>query len=102
VAGIIVFAVGARNAVEHVADPLSDPARLAFCGGVALYLAGNVGFALRMLGSLNVDKLAAAVACLAVFAAGGELDAWATAALVAGVLGVLVLRETRGTRAPAL
>jgi hypothetical protein len=55
-----------------------------------------------MLGSLNVDKLAAAVACLAVFAAGGELDAWATAALVAGVLGVLVLRETRGTRAPAL
>jgi low temperature requirement protein LtrA len=99
VAGIIVFAVGARNAVEHVADPLSDPARLAFCGGVALYLAGNAAFALRMLGFLNVDKLVAAVACLAVFAAGGDLNAWATAALVAGILGLLVLRETRRAEA---
>jgi low temperature requirement protein LtrA len=101
VAGIIVFAVGAKNAVEHVAEPLSDPARLALCGGVALYLVGNAAFALRMLRSLNAGKLLAALACLLIFAAGSELDAWTVAALVAGVLGLLVARETVATSRPA-
>src|SRR5213078_725120 len=41
VAGIIVFAVGAKGAVAHVADPLTEGARLALCGGVAAYLAGH-------------------------------------------------------------
>jgi low temperature requirement protein LtrA len=101
VAGIIVFAVGAKNAVAHVAEPLSDPARLALCGGVALYLAGNAAFALRMLRSLNTGKLLAALACLVIFGAGSELDAWTVAALVAGVLGLLVARETVATSRPA-
>ena len=97
VAGIIIFAVGAKNAVEHVADPLSDPARLAFCGGVALYLAGHAAFVLRMMRSLNVNTLLAALACLVVFAVGADLAAWATAALVVAVLGLLVIRETQLT-----
>jgi low temperature requirement protein LtrA len=93
VAGIIVSAVGAKNAVEHVADPLSEPARLAFCGGVALYLVGLAAFALRMMRSVSVEKLLAALACLAVFAVGADLAAWATAALVVAVLALLVIRE---------
>jgi low temperature requirement protein LtrA len=97
VAGIIIFAVGAKNAVEHVADPLSDPARLAFCGGVALYLAGHAAFVLRMMRSLNVNTLVAALACLVVFAVGADLAAWATAALVVAVLGLLVIRQTQLT-----
>jgi low temperature requirement protein LtrA len=95
VAGIIVFAVGAKNAVAHVGDPLSDPARLALCGGVALYLAGLAAFTLRMLGSLSVEKLLGALACLAVFAAGAEVDAWVTAALVAAVLAVVAATPRR-------
>jgi low temperature requirement protein LtrA len=102
VAGIIIFAVGAREAVAHVADPLGDPARLAFCGGVALYLVGHAGFTLRMMGTVRAEKLLAALATLVVFAAGSDLPAWATAALVATILGLLVARETLAERGVAV
>jgi Bacterial low temperature requirement A protein (LtrA) len=89
-----VFAVGAKNAVAHVADPLSDGARLALCGGVALYLVGHLGFRLRLVGSLGAEKALAAVACLVTFVAAGKLPAWATAGIVATVLAALVATET--------
>src|SRR5919205_2433280 len=53
VAGIIVFAVGAKDAVAGVTDPLSDAARLALCGGTALFLARHARFRLRMTGTLR-------------------------------------------------
>jgi low temperature requirement protein LtrA len=93
VAGIIVFAVGAKKMVGHVADPLTDAERLALCGGVALYLAGHLAFEVRMIGRLSVAQGLAAVACLVVFAVAGDLPAWATAGLVAAVLALLALRE---------
>jgi low temperature requirement protein LtrA len=94
VAGIIVFAVGAKKAVAHAGDPLGDAARLALCGGVALYLLGHLAFRLRMTGALGADKAVAAGACLLVFALGGALAAWAVTGAVAVVLGVLVARES--------
>src|SRR5206468_3524723 len=49
VAGIIVFAVGARFLVRGSASaPLSDAARLVLCGGVALYLLAHLAFELRL------------------------------------------------------
>ena len=98
VAGIIVFAVGAKGTVAHAGDPLSDAQRLALCGGVALYLAGHAAFGLRITGTLSRAKLAAAAACLVVFALG--LPAWATAALLTAVLAVLVAAETVAPRMP--
>jgi low temperature requirement protein LtrA len=101
VAGIIVFAVGAKHAVAHVDDPLSDAARLALCGGVALYLVGHIAFRLRMAGAPSPEKGMAAAACMVVFAAAGGLPAWAAAGMVAAVLAVLGARETaveRGLR----
>ena len=58
VAGIIVFAVGAKIVVHEASDPLGDAARLALCGGVALYLLGHVAFRLRMIGDVGWEKLA--------------------------------------------
>jgi low temperature requirement protein LtrA len=95
VAGIIVFAVGAKFAIAHVAAPLSDAARLALCGGVALYLAGHFAFRLRITGELRYAKLLAALACMAVFALAGGLDAWAVASLLVAVLALLLLGERR-------
>jgi low temperature requirement protein LtrA len=98
VAGIIVFAVGAKNAVAHVDDPLSDAARLTLCGGVALYLVGHAAFRLRMVGTISPAKLGAAIASLLVFAVSGGIPAWGTAALLTLVLTALVVLESVAER----
>ena len=98
VAGIIVFAVGVKGAVAHVDDPLSLPARLSLCGGVALYLVGHVGFRMRMVGALGRAKLLTAAAAMALFALGGDLPAWATAAVLTLLLACLVFRESLNER----
>ena len=103
VAGIIVFAVGAKNTVAHLSDPLSDAARLALCGGVALYLVGHAAFRLRMMGKISRPKIGAALACMLVFAVTGDAPAWATAAALAFVLSGLVgFESSLERRHPAL
>ena len=84
VSGIIVSAIGLKAGVAHVAEPLSDGARLALCGGVALYLGGHVAFGLRLAGEAGVDKALAAVGCLAIFILGagrrrGRRSGWSPA-----------------------
>jgi low temperature requirement protein LtrA len=93
VAGIIVFAVGVRFAIEAVGEPLGDGARLALCGGVALYLAGHVASRLRILGTVGYETLAAAATVLVIFAVGGDLPAWTVATAIAVVLAILCSRE---------
>jgi low temperature requirement protein LtrA len=93
VTGIIVFAVGVKFAVAHADDPLTDGARLALCGGIALYLAGLVAFRLRLLGRLDVPDAVAAVAVLAIFAVTGAAAAWLTELAVTALFAILVARE---------
>jgi low temperature requirement protein LtrA len=97
VAGIIVFAVGMKSTIHDLTEPLSEPARLALCGGVALYLLGNVAFRLRMVGAVGYAKLGGAVAVLAVFALGGQLSALWVTALATLVLATLCTLETLET-----
>src|SRR3954468_2333432 len=95
VAGIIVFAVGAKVLIHDSGEPLADPARLALCGGVALYLVAHAAFQLRIARELEWAKPATAAAVLAVFALGGELAGWAVAPLVAALLAALCAFEVR-------
>ncbi len=94
VAGIIVFAVGMKSTIHELGEPLADAARLALCGGLALYLLGNVAFRLRMVGSVGYTKLAGAAALLGVFALGGGLSALWVTALATLVLATLCAVET--------
>jgi low temperature requirement protein LtrA len=94
VAGIIIFAVGAKSAVAHDTAALSTAARLALGGGVALYLIGHAAFERRMVGTVGWPKLAAAAACLAVVAITAGVPGWATSASVTVVLAVLLTHET--------
>jgi low temperature requirement protein LtrA len=96
VAGIIIFAVGVKDAIHHVDDPLADSARLALCGGVALYLAGHAAFVLRLLRDRSLDKLVAVAALLVIFAVGSDLPAWGALAAVVVVVVVLCAQESRG------
>jgi low temperature requirement protein LtrA len=99
VAGIITFAVGVKVLTRgSVTSPLSDPARLALCGGVALYLIGNASFALRMVGNAEYEKLALAAALLVLYAIGGALAGWVLAGAVAILLGVLCAAESEAVR----
>jgi len=95
VAGIITFAVGVRVLTrDAVGSPLPSAARLALCGGVALYLVGNASFALRMVGRLEHEKLVIAGALLVLYAVGGGLTAWVLAGVVAALMSALCLAET--------
>jgi low temperature requirement protein LtrA len=94
IAGIIVFAVGAKLMIHDVGEPLSEAERLALCGGVALYLVSHVAFRLRLGGGISYAKLVAVAALAVVFAAGGDLAAWGLAALVTAILAVLCAFET--------
>jgi low temperature requirement protein LtrA len=90
VSGIIVSAIGLKASVGHPAEPLSDGARFALCGGVALYLGGHLAFGLRLVGELSLDKAAASGVCMIVFIAAAESPAWVTVGMLAGVLALLV------------
>jgi low temperature requirement protein LtrA len=93
IAGIIVTAVGDELLITHPTEGLSAAGLAAVAGGPALYLLGHVGFRLRIAGSLSRKRLAAALACCAVGVLGVVLSALATAALVLGVLVVLIAAE---------
>ena len=99
VAGIITFAVGVKVLARvSVAAALPGPARLALCGGVALYLVGNAAFSLRLLGTVEYEKLAVAAALLALYAVGGGLPAWVVAGAVAALMAGLCLAEAEAVR----
>jgi low temperature requirement protein LtrA len=99
VAGIIIFAVGVNGLVHAVTEPLGTGARLALCGGVALYLLGHVAFRLRLMAELGRGKLVVAVALLALALAGGSLPAWTLAAAITVLLALLCIRETTSAAA---
>jgi low temperature requirement protein LtrA len=99
VAGIITFAVGVKVLTrDSVSSPLPDPARLALCGGVAMYLVGNAAFSLRLLGELEYEKLAVAAALLVLYAVTPGLPAWVAAGGVTALLGGLCVAEAEAVR----
>jgi low temperature requirement protein LtrA len=94
VAGIIVFAAGVRVVVHRtLGAPMSGPGRLAFCGGVALYLVGIAAFRLRLLGEHSPGRLSVAVAMLVLFAVGSGIASWLITLISALLVLVLCVGE---------
>ena len=101
VAGIIVFAVGMKVAIHDVTSDLTGAGRLALCGGLALYFAGNAAFRLRLVGAVANAQVAGVLGMAAVFAFAGGLSTVAVIGLAtAVVIGVCVL-ETPERSVPA-
>ena len=88
VAGIIVFAVGAKLVIEG-----SGPGGLALCGGAGIYLIGHAGFAWRMLETVERSLLVVAVVLFALCPVADQLPGWAAAAVVAALLGGLCAKR---------
>jgi low temperature requirement protein LtrA len=98
VAGIIVFAAGAKVLARHADVALADPARLALCGGVALFLVGVSAFRRRLSGNWGSELLVAAAALLVLYALTSGVTAWVLASLVVALLGALCASEALRAR----
>jgi low temperature requirement protein LtrA len=94
VAGIVLVAFGLKTTIAHVDDALDVVAGVALCGGAGVYLLAHVAFALRCFGTVKVQRLLTAAACVALIALAPHVDAIWTASAIAGVLGACVVYET--------
>lgn len=99
VAGIIVFAVGVKLVIGQGGATIGDSARLALCGGAALYLTGHAAFHRRLVGFVVWPQVAAAVALLVLVVVSGGLAAWVLPGLAAVLVAVSWLRAARPARA---
>src|SRR4051812_8182020 len=94
VAGVILVALGMKKTLAHVEDPLEVVPAFALLGGTAISLLAHVAFRYRHIRTLNTRRLGCAVLLFALIAAGVELPALATLAILAAILIVLIVVET--------
>jgi low temperature requirement protein LtrA len=95
VAGIVLVALGMKKTLGHVGDPLKVEAATALLGGTALYLWAHVAFRYRHVHTINTRRLGLGVLlCLFIPIAVG-IAALVTISVLAGLLVVLILVETR-------
>jgi low temperature requirement protein LtrA len=100
VAGIVLLALGVKKTLGHVDKELDDIAAVALCGGVALYLASDVAFRARCLGTADGRRLVAAGVCALAVLPALVLPALGALAIVAAIGAALVAAESfapRGT-----
>ena len=94
IAGIVLIALGIKKTIGDVDEPLKIVPAVALLGGVALYYGGHVGVRLRIVGTLNRQRVAAALIALAFIAPATEIDALLTLAFAALLTSGLVAYET--------
>ncbi|HEU0023529.1 MAG TPA: low temperature requirement protein A [Thermoleophilaceae bacterium] len=90
IAGIVLIALGIKKTIGHVDEPLKTVAAVALFGGIALYHGAHVAFRLRMFGTVNGQRLTAALACVALIPVGREVDALVSLALAAAVASAVI------------
>jgi low temperature requirement protein LtrA len=100
VAGIVLLALGVKKTLGEVDGSLKTVSAVALCGGTALFLLSDVAFRLRALGVLEVPRVLAAAACVALIALAGVAVAPVLLAGVAVVCVALVVYEAGVMIAP--
>jgi low temperature requirement protein LtrA len=93
VAGIILFALGAKKTLAHVGDTLEAVPALGLCGGVALYFLALVAFRVRNVHSLSHRRLAAALVLIALIPVATTIPALVSLGLVAAISVAVVTYE---------
>jgi len=98
VAGIIFIALGIKQTLAHVGDPLGTIPAVALCGGLALYLLGHNAFRLREVGSVSVPRMVVTVLCLALIPVAVSIPSLIILAILAVLMCALVAFETMRSR----
>jgi len=95
VAGIALIAVGLKQTLEHVGQPLALVPAAALLGGAAVYLLAHVAFRLRNMHSLNRRRLFCGLALLALVPAAVAIGppSLLTLAALAAILVTLIAYE---------
>jgi low temperature requirement protein LtrA len=98
VAGIILLALGIKQTLAHVGDPLGTIPAVALCGGVALYFLGHNAFRLREVGNISVPRLVVAILCSALIFVAVSVPSLLTLAILALLTCALAAFETVRSR----
>jgi low temperature requirement protein LtrA len=98
VAGIIFVALGIKQTMAHVGDPLGTIPAVALCGGVAFYLLGHNAFRLREEGSVSVARVVVTALCFALTPVAVSIPSLVILAILAGLMCALVAFETMRSR----
>jgi low temperature requirement protein LtrA len=93
VAGVILFALGVKKALPHAHQSLDWVPAATLCGGVALYLVAHILFRLRNVGTLNRQRLVAAVLLACLVTVSASVSALVLLALVTATTTSLVAYE---------
>ncbi len=92
--GAIFFSLGVKKTLAHTDEVLSIIPAVALCGGLILYLLGQVAFRARCGGSVAWPRIVAALALGALIGASGEIEALVLLSAVGVVFVLLVAYET--------
>ena len=95
VAGIVLVALSLKKMLADVDNPFETVTAFALLGGVAFYLLGLVGFRWRHVHTLNRHRFWIALLMFALLPLAVELPALASVCIVTGILGVMIVYETR-------
>jgi low temperature requirement protein LtrA len=93
IAGIILIALGIKKTVGDVDEPLKTVPAVALFGGIALYYAGHIGFRLRNMGTLNRQRLLAAILSVVLIPLVIEVDALVALAVAAALTAMVATYE---------
>ena len=96
--GAIFFSLGVKMTLSHTDEVLQTIPAAALCGGLVLYLLGQIGFRIRCGGSLAKARVLAVLALAALFSASGLITALALLSAVSLSFALLVAWETVAQR----
>ena len=94
VAGIVLGSLGLHETLAHVDEPLDVVHAFALLGGTAIYLLAHVALRLRNARTINIQRLALAVALLALVPAAVNVDALVTIGTINVLLWTMIAYET--------
>jgi low temperature requirement protein LtrA len=91
--GVVLFALGMKETLAHVDEPMGIVPAIGLCGGLALYMAAHVALRLRTSGGWGHGRPLATVALLALIPVATMVPALVALALVAAVCTALIAYE---------
>jgi low temperature requirement protein LtrA len=91
--GIVLFALGMKETLAHVEEPMPMIPAVGLCGGLALYMAAHVALRLRIGGGWGHGRPTATVVLLVLIPVATVVPALAALALVAAVCATLIAYE---------